>query len=199
MGDSVSTLTNDQVARLEAMLSQGVAGREAIPVSVGGVTLENGLWRVFSEACPKCGVSRWNKEWCAAWGIPEENAFTFGEDAFGNQLILTANGNTAHICDHEDGSCFDLELGVVDLLESIVQHGLSWIDFYSNGSLDVAQERVAGLTWEQHLHWTQPLILGGAIAPSNVSVVDRFAHLAGHAQLWRQISGVDPGTEIRIE
>ena len=88
---------------------------------------------------------------------------------------------------------------MVDLLESVVQHGLSWIDFYSNGSLDVARGFVANITWEQHLHWIQPIIFGGMITPSNISVIDSFAHLLGHAQLWRQVSRDDPGTEIRIQ
>lgn len=193
----MNTLTSAQVARLKAMLSHGASTREALPACVGGTTVGNGLWRFFSETLPQCGVARWNEEWCAAWGIPKENAFTFGEDAFGNQLILTTSGNTVYVCDHENGSCFDLELGMVDLLESVVQHGLSWIDFYSNGSLEVAQALLAGVTWEQHLHWTQPLILGGAITSSNVSIVDRFTHLSGHAQLWKQVSGAAPGTEIR--
>jgi hypothetical protein len=126
-----------------------------------------------------------------------ENVFTFGEDVFGNQLIVTAGTNTVLLCDHENGACFDLQLDVVDLLESVVQHGLSWVDFYSNGSLEVAQELISGITWEQHLHWIHPLILGGAITDTNLSVVDRSAHLAGHVQLWKQVSGLAPGTEIR--
>lgn len=193
------TLTNNQVVRLSDMLLSDISSREALSTCVGGTGIGNGLWRFFSESHPSCGVSRWNEEWCAAWGLLKENAFTFGEDVFGNQLILTANGNTVYVCDHENGSCFDLELSVADLLESAVQHGLSWIDFYSNGSLEVAQDLLGGITWEQHLHWTQPLILGGAIASSNISVMDRFAHLSGHTQLWKQISGIIPGTEIRIK
>jgi hypothetical protein len=43
------------------------------------------------------------------------------------------------------------------------------------------------------------LILGGVVAVGNVSIVDRFAHLSGHAELWKQIGGIPPGTEIRIE
>lgn len=195
----MSEVRMEQLVRLKAVLSQSDAVREALPACVGGKTLGNACWRLFSESHPKCGIDRWNQEWCAAWGIPRETAFMFGEDVFGNQLIVIASNKTVYVCDHENGSCYDLQLGVVDLLESVLKHGLSWIDFYSNGSLDVALGFVVGLTCEQQLHWTQPLILGGEIKPSNVSVVDRFAHLSGHIQLWKQVSALPPCTEIRIQ
>lgn len=195
----MTTLTTDQIVRLNAALAGGASPREALPACIGGTVVCNGLWRFFSDSHPKCGVAHWNAVWCAAWAFPKENAFTFGEDVFGNQLILTTNGTTAHVCDHENGSCCDLQLGVAYLLESVIQHGLSWIDFYSNGSLEVAKGFAGDVTWEQHLHWTHPLILGGAITSPNLSVVDRFAHLSGHAKLWKQVSEIDPGTEIRIQ
>ena len=113
--------------------------------------------------------------------------------------MLPARKSTVYVCDHENGSCYDLLLGVADLLETVLQHGAAWIDFYANGSLEVAEALVARVTWEQHLHWTHPLFLGGTIASSNVSVVDRFAHLFGHAEPWKQIAGLPPGTEIVIQ
>lgn len=195
----MNSLVMDQIVRLRASLAGGVSPREALLECVGGTVLCNGLWRLYSAAHPKCGVDHWNEEWCLAWGLSKENVFAFGEDVFGNQLILTAQGTTVYLCDHENGSCHDLDLGVADLLEAGIVHGLSWIDFYSNGSLDIAKGFLTTVTWEQHLHWTQPLILGGAIAAQNVSVVDRVLHLSGHAKLWKQLSGLPAGTEFRIQ
>jgi hypothetical protein len=193
------SLVKEQIDNLTARVARGIPIREALPDSVGGAAVSGGVWRFFSENHPRCGVIRWNEEWCAAWGLRKENVFAFGEDALGNQLILSANRDTVYICDHENGSCFDLELGVVDLLESVLAYGLSCIDFYSNGSLEVAQGLVATVDWEQHLHWTQPLILGGEIDASNVSILDRFAHLSGHLELWKQVSGAAPGSEIHLQ
>jgi hypothetical protein len=195
----MNALDVGQIARLRRVLEGGAPPREAVSSLIGGTIACSGLWRFFSPSHPKCGIARWNEEWCAAWALPKEDIFTFGEDVFGNQLLLPAKESTVYVCDHENGSCHDLELGVVDLLEAVLQHGLAWIDFYSNCSLEIAVSLVPGVTWEQHLHWTQPVILGGATASSNVSVVDRFAHLSGHTKLWKQLSGTAPGTEIRIQ
>ncbi len=195
----MDTLTSDRLLQLRDALSRGASVREAVPASLGGTILGDGCWRLFSNRHPECGVALWNEEWCAAWGIPKTNVFTFGEDVFWNQIIVTADENTVYVCDHENGSCFDLQLGVVDVLESVLQHGLSWIDFYSNGSLEVAKGLMAEIAWEQQLHWVQPLILGGVVKSSNVTKVGRSAHLSGHVQLWKQVAGLAPGTEIRIQ
>lgn len=195
----MNSLTTGQIIDLRALVAGGVSFREAMPGSIGGAAIGDGLWRFFSDSHPQCGVDRWNDEWCVAWALPKESVFAFGEDVFGNQLLLTAGGSTVHVCDHENGSCHDLELGAMDLLEASLQHGISWVDFYSNGSLEIAKGFLAGITWEQHLHWVQPLILGGAVATQNVSIVERLTHLSGHAKLWKQISEMPPGTEIHIQ
>lgn len=195
----MNPLTTQQVALLQSTLEHGSVVRETVAAFIGGTVVGGGLWRFFSSGHPSIGIDGWNDRWCAAWALPKESIFAFGEDVFGNQLLLTSKESTVYVCDHENGSCHDLELGPTDLLAAVLQHGLSWIDFYSNGSPDVAMEFLASLGWEQHLHWTQPLVLGGPVTAQNVSIVDRFAHLTGHAKLWTQISGAPPGTEIRIQ
>lgn len=192
----MNTLTNEHIARLKDALSQGQSPQRAISACLGGATAGEGVRRFFSPRHPQSGVERWNEEWCAAWGISNENCFAFGEDIFGNQLLLIANERNVYTCDHENGSCIDLELSLIELLESVAIHGLTWIDFYSNGSIPIAQQYSTRVSWEQHLHWTQPLILGGAISSSNITVVNRFEHLTGHSKLWSQISRSAPGSEI---
>ena len=194
----MDSLSSKQIASAREALAEGATIRRALPVSLGGAGTASGLWRFFSEGCPNGGVERWNEEWCRAWSIPLETCFCFGEDVFGNQLVLIPDSSTIYLCDHENGACHDLELGLGDLLESVLAHGLDWIDFYSNGSLDIARGFLAGIGWEQHLHWTHPVVLGGSIAVENVSIVDRLPHVTGHASLWRQISGLPPGTETVI-
>jgi hypothetical protein len=195
----IQSLENDQLVRLRQRITNGESPRKVLPNSIGGTELCNGLWRFFSSDHPKSGVDHWNEEWCTAWGLSTKNVFVCGEDIFGNQLILPEEKTTVYLCNHENGSCDNLDLGIADLLEACLRHGLSWIDFYSDGSLNVAQSRLSDLTWEQHLHWTQPLILGGEVALNNLSIVDRFVHLAGHAKLWKQLSGLPTGVEVRIQ
>lgn len=192
----MNLLTINQIAHLQSSLKRELDVRQIVPAFIGGTVVCGGFWRFFSSDHPNGGIDHWNEQWCNAWALPQRNIFAFGEDVFGNQLILTNKELNVYVCDHENGSCHDLELGVADLLEAVLQHGLSWIDFYSNGSLEIAMKFIATLSWEQHLHWTQPLVLGGSATAQNVSIVDRFTHLTGHIKLWKQISGESPGTEI---
>ncbi len=56
--------------------------------------------------------------------------------------------------------------------------------------------RLPQVSPDQHLHWTQPLILGGSTTVANTSVLDRNQHLVGHARLWRQIGNLPPGSSV---
>lgn len=187
-----------QVDELKAAVVAGSPLTEALPRHIGGRSAGGGLWRFFSPGHPARGMDSWNQEWCEAWGLPCDAVLSFGEDVFGNQLLIVAGRPTAFLCDHEDGSCHDLELGAIDLLQAVVQHGVSWIDVYGNGALPVGLSLLPRVSWEQHIHWTQPLILGGAASVSNASIVDRHAHLRGHAALWKQVSDLPRGAEIRV-
>ena len=72
---------------------------------------------------------------------------------------------------------------------------IDWIDFYSDGSLQIA--RGFGVVPEDsHLHWTTPLVLGGSVNLANLGIVPRDKHHVGHAKLWAQVSGLPPGTEV---
>lgn len=194
----MNPLTADQVLRLQSALESGLPLREAAPVIIGGTVVNGGFWRFFSSRHPTMGIDRWNEEWCATWALPKDSIFVVGEDVFGNQLLLTPKDSTMHVCDHENGACHNLDLGPADLLGAVLRYRVSWIDFYSNGSPAVAAGFLAELGWEQHLHWTHPLVLGGSVTAQNVSVVERLAHLHGHAKLWARISGLEGGGELVI-
>lgn len=195
----MSSLQMDGLLTLDKLLKGSTPPPTAIAVSIGGSTLADGIWRFFSPTLPAGGVDKWNKEWRTAWGIQSQTLFSFGEDVFGNQLVLTAAAANVHIFDHEDGSCADLGMNITDVLRGGLDHGLDWIDFYQNGSLQIAKEFVETLSWEQHLHWLTPLIIGGTIARENLRIVERLAHLRGHVNLWRQIANLPPGTEVQIK
>lgn len=192
-------LTDKEIAKIKTIIPNEPSIVSSLPTIIGGLGVAQGLWRFFSPIHPSCSINVWNEEWCKAWGIQGNNLFVFGEDVFGNQLLITLGQSTVYLCDHENGSCHDLELDVSNLLESVTEHGLDWIDFYSNGSLRVPQDLRASLTWEQHLHWIHPLILGGATTPNNILIIDRFRHLHGHVKLWNQVSHLPPDTEISVQ
>lgn len=196
--DLVLTVTKQHVVEVRAGLNGGRPTRELLPLSVGGCTTGEGVWRFFSASHPALGIRQWNDAWCKAWRLDPGNVFAFGEDLFGNQLILPAGRPNVHLCNHENGECFDLDLNIADLLEAAVEHGLAWIDFYADGSLGVAAGTRDRASWEQHLHWTQPLVLGGPVTTANITVVDRLAHLTGHAKLWAQLGGLPPGAEVIV-
>jgi hypothetical protein len=140
----------------------------------------------------------WNSSsaWRREWAIPLGFFHAFGEDIFGNQLVIRSDTENVFLWNHENGSLIDLLVDPGTLLEVVLKNGLSWIDFYTDDSLKIAEAKLREVPLDYHLHWTAPLILGGRVNADNTSIVDRSKHLVGHAQLWRQIRGLDPGTII---
>ena len=184
--------------RLKSARLEGRALDAAIANTIGGTCVALGLWRFFSHQHPTGGVERWNDEsgLKSAWTsfLPKE-MHCFGEDVFGNQLVLVRGHDNAFLWSHEDAEMCDLFVGPVELIETVVSSGIQWIDFYGDGSLDVAAS--FGLPpIDSHLHWTMPRILGGGASLDNLSVVERTSHLVGHGKLWAQVRNVDPGTSI---
>lgn len=194
----MTNLSSEHCIQLRNELSRTIPLAEALATSVGGTQVAGGLWRFFSAHYPKGGVAEWNSsaEWKREWGFASSLFHTFGEDLFGNQVILRPGFENVHLWNHEDGSVADLLLDAATLLESVVQGGLDWIDFYNDGSLVIAQTRLKDVSTECHLHWTTPLILGGNVGVENTTVVERSIHLVGHAKLWMQVRGYDPGTIV---
>ena len=155
-------------------------------------------WRLFSQSHPPPGVVAWNAAptWKAAWGLPEESLWAFGEDIFGNQLVVLAGSTATTLWGHEAGDLFDLHLSPIELLATVLDHGVDWVDYYIEGTLAVARARLASVPADSHLHWTTPLILGGQVSEANTSIVERGTHLNGHAALWKQLFPLDPGTVV---
>jgi hypothetical protein len=197
----VKPLSRDDVARCRAFLERGEVPLETLPKYVGDRQLGDGFWRFFSPAYPTGGVTSWNaaSTWKQAWSMPEDAVFAFGEDLFGNQLVIPRESDSAAVWNHESGELVDLLLPPLELLETCIDSGLDWIDFYTPAVLEVGRVRRGDVPEDSHLHWTTPLILGGVVVPSNTSVVERRAHLLGHADLWRQLAGLDPGTAVVIK
>lgn len=191
---SVST----RIIGLKAAVLDGGSLPDALVAHVGGLEMAEGLWRFFSPNHPASGVTEWNEAWRTAWRVPAGSAFAFGEDLFGNQLLVTQSRPTMIVCDHENGMCHDVGVDVTDVLGAVAQHGLAWIDFYSSEALSVGRAFVPRPNWEEHLHWIQPLFLGGTPNAKNVTKVERLNHLHGHAKLWEQMAELPPGTEVRL-
>jgi hypothetical protein len=191
-------LSSEDCIQLRSELSRTTPLAEALVTCVGGTQVAGGLWRFFSAYHPKDGVTDWNSSaaWKREWGFAPSLFHAFGEDLFGNQLILRPGFENVHLWNHEDGSVADLLLDAATLLEAVVQGSLDWIDFYNDGSLTIAQTRLKDVPAECHLHWTTPLILGGNVGVENTTVVERSMHLVGHAKLWMQVRGCDPSTIV---
>ncbi len=183
---------------LKQSLDAGTPLPEALTIALGNTEAAGGLWRFFSSDWPGAGVEHWNStsEWKRHWQpfLPGQ-VFAFGEDVFGNQLLAEPGVETVQLWNHENGECSDLFADPVTLISVVCSKGIEWIDFYSDGSLDVARRRLP-LARSHHLHWTTPLVLGGRPIDANVSLVEREPHLVGHAKLWRQIGGLPPGTRV---
>jgi hypothetical protein len=186
------------IARLRESLASGVPFAEAAPQAIGGTEACGGLWRFYSESWPAGGAKRWNEgsSWKQHWRefLPRD-AFAFGEDVFGNQLIVVPGHENALLLNHENAECADLYCDPSSLLTTILNDGIDWIDAYSDGSLSVAR-RYLPVAQDSHLHWTTPLILGGMVDDSNISTIERESHLVGHAKLWLQVRGLPPGTVV---
>jgi hypothetical protein len=192
----MTPLSLQHLARFDEFVASGMTTAVAFPKAIGGTCVCDGIWRFFSDSWPKGGISRWNTEslWKLQWQpfLPRD-LFSFGEDAFGNQLVLVSGHENVLLWNHENGHCHDLLVGPCELLRTALDSGIDWIDFYSDGSLALARQH-SSVPLDSHLHWTTPLILGGQVSPENISLVQREPHLAGHAQLWSQVAGLPPGT-----
>lgn len=192
----MTTLLSERLAELERLLAKGASSAEALPGAIGGSFISGGIWRFFSDSWPEHGISYWNtaSAWKQHWQpfLPD-GVFSFGEDIFGNQLVLVGNFANVMLWNHENGEFHDLLVGPCELLKTVAASGIDWIDHYSDGSLSVARQ-CGAVPLEMHLHWTTPLILGGQVSMDNVSVAPREPHLVGHAKLWQQIADLPPGT-----
>lgn len=163
----------------------------------GAYTLADGLWRIFTGEYPKGGGEHWNTScsWKNGWNIPV-GVTAFAEDIFGNQLLVSPDSPAVRFWDHESGDMIDLHVEPIELLETVLSNGISWIDSYPDNALDVALKRMSDVPETCHLHWITPLILGGEVQEKNTGMVERDSHLVGHAELWRQVSFFPPGTTI---
>ena len=188
----MTPLTSQQLAHLDELLASGITPPVAFPKAIGGTSIDDGIWRFFSDSWPQGGILGWNVDsaWKTQWQpfLPS-GLLSFGEDVFGNQLVLVDGCENVLLLNHENGECCDLLVGPSELLRTAMEHGIDWIDFYSDGSINVARQY--GLVpLDMHLHWTTPLVLGGQVSANNLSLVQRDAHLVGHAKLWSQLAGV---------
>jgi len=194
----MTSLFRDNINLLRNKIDKHIQPADALPDSVGGLEMCDGLWRFFSHIWPDRGIRSWNEtsRWRTSWdGVLPAGLYSFGEDVFGNQLVLLPQHKQVFLWNHENGECHDLLVAPVELLETGFESGLEWIDFYGDGSLSVAR-RYGHVSRDSHLHWVTPLILGGKIDLDNIAPVEREAHLVGHAKLWLEVSGLAPGTAM---
>ena len=194
----MTPLSLQQVTHLDELLARRMTPQAALPQAIGGTSLCDGIWRFLSVSWPQGGISGWNvgSSWKSHWRpFMPFGMFSFGEDVFGNQLVLVNGCENVLLWNHENGECCDLLVGPCALLRTALDSGIDWIDFYADRSLDVAREYGA-VSLDMHLHWTTPLILGGQVARENISSVQREPHLVGHAKLWAQVSGLQPGMAV---
>jgi hypothetical protein len=189
------TLSGIEAAR--RILSADRPDLAALEEAIGGRTTAGGIWRFFSSAHPASGAAAWRNELRTAWRSESLASQAFGEDLFGNQLVWHSAGGAMSVWDHEDGSYWDAEMAVADMLEGVLSHGLGWVDFYPAGAVDLAQALADQVSWAQHLHWVHPLVLSGAVTRENLALLDRTPHIRGHAELWAQVSGLPAGTELK--
>jgi hypothetical protein len=124
------------VARLKQALEQGTPLGDALSKAIGDTEACNGLWRFYSESWPAGGIRHWNEEgpWKQHWGafLPH-GAFAFGEDVFGNQLIVVPGEDAVFLWNHENGECLDLYADPINLLATVLNDGIDWIDLYGDG------------------------------------------------------------------
>lgn len=194
-------LSTNHVRVLEERIAGGTPPETALPAAVGNTVAGGGLWRLFSDTFPPQGVRWWNESsaWREHWKpLLPAGLFSFGEDVFGNQLVVVPGEENVFLWNHEDGAFFDLLLTPAELLSTVAESGIDWMDFYGNGSLEVARN-YGRIPDDSHLHWNTPLILGGAVSSDNLSVVERERHLVGHAKLWFQVRGLEPGSTVHAK
>jgi hypothetical protein len=194
----MTPLSLAHVTHLDELLRSGADRSVAFARAIGGTAAGAGFWRFFSESWPEGGISGWNagSSWKSHWrAVLPAGFLSFGEDVFGNQLVLANGCASALLWNHENGECDDLLVGPCELLQTVLESGLDWIDFYTDGSLGIARQ-YGPVPLDVHLHWTTPLILGGRVSRDNVSVVKRERHLVSHAMIWAQVSVLPPGTRV---
>jgi len=191
----MSELRVSMIERLKTELLK--SDRETFPRILGGQTTGDGLWRFFTSN----KIGPWNapKTWRGTWPELSPELFFFGEDIFGNQLTLKKDSENVWLWNHENGDLVDLLLDLATLLETVIQSGIDWIDFYSPEMLVVGRAKLIDVPENCHLHWTQPLLSGGSMTMANTSVVNSTMHLQGHGSLWTQLRGLPPGTEVIIK
>jgi hypothetical protein len=194
----MKALSHEHIVGLRAQLDRGVALNIALPSALEATQTAGGLWRFYSSSWPGQGINWWNSDspWRVHWQrfLPQ-SLFSFAEDVFGNQLFVIPGRDEAYLLNHENAECHGLHVGPSDLLSNVLESGIDWIDFYGDGSLQVARD-FGAVPDDSNLHWTTPLILGGSVWRANVSIVPRDQHHVGHAKLWAQISGLPSGTAV---
>ena len=195
-------VASTQLTELRLVFTRRGRSVEAIAEAVGGHCAGNGLWRFYSRSYPSGGIEGWNRpaaEWRQAWrGMPGTLVF-FGEDLFGNQLCLHPERDSVLLWHHESGELEDMELDLLTVLEAAETSGLSWLDVYGQEITNVAGLFRNKLKDTEHLHWTTPLVLGGAVEAANVTVLERSTHLVGHARLWDRIKDIPPGGSVILK
>jgi hypothetical protein len=178
--------------QLRELLESGEPIADALLAVGGRHVLFANAWRIFSSNFPAGGPEAVNAApWRQLWRVPAFHPF--GEDVFGNVLVLMPGLPNAHLVDHECGDVHDLQLDPVTLIEVCATDGIGWLDPYASGALEVAEAEVGTLLPDHHLHWVTPLILGGKPERGNVIALPRGQHMRGHAELWKQIRDLPPG------
>lgn len=194
----MSPLTREQVDALKEKPSKTPLDPPRIPSVLGGGTICDGLWRLYSDDWPDGGANHWNDEsgWAKAWdGYLSQGRFSFGEDVFGNQLLAIPGETNALLWNHENGDLFNLLVNPIELIETVFENGIDWIDFYEDGQLTIARQLLP-IPLDMHLHWATPLIAGGTVDESNTALIARVSHLVGHAKLWSQVANLPTGSAI---
>jgi hypothetical protein len=180
--------------RLQHALETGAPMAVAVSSALGGLTLD-GIVRFFGADCPPGGVDAWNRAaWRAEWALGGD-VRCLGEDCFGNQLLCPSSDVVAW-WNHETGDTYDLEVDVVTLVSVGIDSGVRWLDCYRDIDFSSVESLVKALSMREHLHWVTPLVLGGDRNATNLQAVERNAHMTGHAELWRKIGRLPPGTRV---
>jgi hypothetical protein len=192
------SLSDEHLTKLGELLRGSALVGLALSESAGMTQVANGLWRIYAPDWPDGGAANWNSEhaWKKLWApyLPS-GIYFFGEDVFGNQLALIGTSTNVMMWNHESAEMHDLYVGPLELLKTVLENGVDWIDFYGNGSPGIARQHGA-VAPDIHLHWTTPLILGGRVEFSNTCLVPRAPHLVGHAKLWSQVGRLSDGTAV---
>jgi hypothetical protein len=193
-------INKEHASNIKERFADGISANEILSAINDDLVVENGLWRFYSGSWPIGGIKAWNRSespWRLEWRDSlSQDAIAFGEDIFGNQLIINKN-NDVYFLNHENFLAENLYCSFGDLFQIIEKNGIDWISHYEDGSLGIAR-KFDSVTRDFHIHWRTPLILGGQANEANVSFVQREPHLVGHAKLWKQIRDLPPGTAVKL-